>query len=112
ILCHKRYSLLFEGGEILNATYVQMFQPTQKQSFIKGHTMSNTSSFKDVMQQSFMLQQAPNTEQFNEENNSKINQVLNNSNISLEYLKKMMIDLQDELSNENSVLLDQILSNK
>ncbi|HLR73406.1 MAG TPA: flagellar hook-length control protein FliK [Pseudogracilibacillus sp.] len=95
----------------MNATYVQMFQPTQKQSFIKGHTMSNTSSFKDVMQQSFMLQQAPNTEQFNEENISKINQVLNDSNISLEDLKKMMIDLQDALSNEDSVLLDQILSN-
>ena len=91
-----------------------MFQPTQKQSFIKGNMMSSSGDFESIMKQSIMLQEEPSTDSLNEQNISNVKQFLNEDGIILDDLKTFIKGLLDVLNNEedNDQIEELILDNQ
>ena len=95
----------------MDATNVQMFQPIQKQSYIKGNTISSSGGFDNILKQSFMLQRTPTSESLNKQNIRNVKQLLNDDKISVDDVRGFVKGFLDVLnSEEGNDLLEQFLS--
>lgn len=89
-----------------------MFQPMQKQSFIKRNSTASSNGFEDIMNQSFMLQQSQVSDSFNEQDISDVKDFLNDEGKTIEDFQIFLQRVRDMLSNETgNEFLDKIEKN-
>lgn len=102
----------FKGGEILNAANVQMFQPMQKQSFMKDKTQKSSSNFNQLMKQSFMSQQSSVSDSKKSYQLNKIKQFLKEEGISNDDLKQLLKKVSDLFNSgeDSQSILEQLSS--
>lgn len=84
----------------MNTASVQMFQPIQKQSFMKENAKTDSENFDQLMKRSFMSQMPLLTESKNEHDINRVKQFLNNDAIVNNDLQQLLKTISELLNSE------------